>query len=265
MADEAQSTILTPEEVAATTAEPTEEPQVEDVQLPSDTPDFEMPEKFQGKTPEEIAKAYVELEKLKADKAKEEKPSEAKPEGDKPTEDKPKTPEVISPEDLNKYIQEYRDNGGALTEETYKALEEKGLSKEEVDERIDYIKYKQEKQAKTILEPYGGIDEFKAATEWARENWTEEQVANANRQLASSDLGVVNAVLTGLFSAYNASKSTIPDLTLHTNQKPVVETKGYATKSDYLKDANDPRYDRDAAFRRKVEQKMAQTDLDNWY
>jgi len=50
------------EQVTPPVEEVLEEPTV----LPSDEVPFEMPEKFAGKTAEEIAKSYVELEKFKA-------------------------------------------------------------------------------------------------------------------------------------------------------------------------------------------------------
>ena len=57
-----QSEVLSQEEVTQVLAEG--EP--EGTQLPSDEPTFEMPEKMQGKSLEEVTKMYVELEKMKA-------------------------------------------------------------------------------------------------------------------------------------------------------------------------------------------------------
>lgn len=254
MSTEAKSELLSPEEVATITTPEEETTQEQpEVELPSETPDFEMPEKFKDKSPEEIAKAYVELEKMKQAKQEE------------PLVDSPKAEQTkVTEEEFQSYFNEYVQNQG-LSEESYNKLQEKGFTKEQVNEQIEFIQYKQEKIVTDILKPYGGIDNFKEASDWARENWTQEQVDNTNKQLASGNKEVIDAVLTGLFSAYNTSKRAVPDITLHTNQKPVQEAKRYETKSDYLKDANDPRYDKDAAFRRKVEEKMANTDLSSWY
>lgn len=265
---EEKSTVLSDDEVQATLSD--EQP-ADDVSLPSED-SFTMPEKFQGKSAEEIARAYAELEKMKGqpeekaeDKVEEESEDsldlnpileEGRPEGSK---DVPadKFAELIDEHDAN----------GELSAESYKALQDLGYDKAFVDEKIDYINFKRQKEADAILAPYGGAEEFKKVSAWASANFSEEQLANLNAQLASGSKETKDAVLSSLFMGYKQTVAETPpaDMTLHTNQPQTTKTEGYSTKSEYLKDAKDPRYDKDSGYRKQVEQKMLKTDMSKWY
>ena len=265
-----KSTVLSEEEVQSTLSG--EEAQT-DTSLPSES-DFEMPEKFQGKSAEEIAKAYAELEKMK-NQSKEETPEEQQPEeaaddsefiNPMLEEGRPEGSKDVPADQFVDFVNEY-DTNGELSADSYSKLEELGYSKEFVDEKIGYINYKREKEADAVLEPYGGTEEFKKVSAWAAENFTEAQLENINTQLASGNKATQDAVLSSLFMGYKQSgKVEAPqDVTLHTNQPQATRTEGYATKSEYLKDAKDPRYEKDAGYRKQVEQKMLKTDMSKWY
>jgi len=271
---EEKSTVLSDDEVQATLSG---DAPSDDVSLPSED-GFEMPDKFKGKSAEEIARAYAELEKMK------QQPDA--PEDDNQTDTEPDTEQGDDSEYVNPMLEEGRPEGskdvpadqfaamldeydanGQLSAESYQKLEELGYNKQFVDEKIDYINYKRQKEADAVLEPYGGQEEFKKVAAWASENFSKEQLDNINLQLASGNKATQDAVLSSLFMGYKqSSKTAAPeDITLHTNQPQATRTEGYATKSEYLKDAKDPRYEKDAGYRKLVEQKMLKTDMSKWY
>lgn len=264
-----QSIILDEGEVRQALSE--EEPQ-EEVVLPSDD-NFEMPDKFKGKSAEEIAKAYAELEKFKAIKeqqteepVKEEAPVEDGEINPILEEGRPEGSQDIPADKFTKYLNEL-DTNGSISEEAYAELAELGYNREFVDEKVDYIKYKREKEVNKVLEPYGGVQEFEKVSNWARGVFSEAQLANINKQLASGNKEVQDAVLSSLYNGYkqSATNAPEPEVTLHTNQPQATRTEGYSTKSEYLKDAKDPRYDRDPGYRKQVEQKMLKTNMEKWY
>lgn len=266
-----KSTVLSDEEVQATLSEDTTEAEQS---LPSDD-NFEMPDKFKGKSAEEIARAYAELEKMKAQKQDEQPQTEDDntQTGDDSEyvnpmleEGRPEGSKDVPVDQFAGFVDEY-DANGQLSQDSYAKLEELGYSKEFVDEKIDYINYKRDKDVETILKPHGGAEEFKKVSAWAAENFSEEQLNNINMQLATGNRQTQDAVLSSLFMGYKQSvKTDTPqDVTLHTNQPQATRTEGYATKSDYLKDAKDPRYEKDAGYRKLVEQKMLKTDMSKWY
>lgn len=264
-----KSTVLNEAEVQATLSN--EEGDAEYV-LPSEDV-FEMPDKFKGKSAEEIARAYAELEKMRNKQPSKEDPASEDPADDSAfvnpmlDEGRPEGSKDVPGEAFVQFIEEYDSNGG-LSEASYAKLQELGYNKAFVDEKIEYINYKRDKEVETVLTPYGGREEFKKVSAWASANFSEQQLENINIQLASGNKQTQDAVLSSLFMGYKQSVTTATppqDVTLHTNQPQSVRVEGYATKSEYLKDAKDPRYDKDPGYRKQVEKKMLKTDMSKWY
>ncbi len=253
-----QSTVLTEGEVTAVVEGETP---VEEAILPSEKAAFEMPEKFQGKTAEEIAQSYLDLEKFKA--TTEEPPTE---EPKEETKEEPKAEEV---EKYNEYKEHY-DKNGELTEAQYAELAEKGYTKAQVDaeikrvgEEAEYTKYKQEKVLNDVLAPFeGGVDKFKEVSKWAHENKTAEEVAEFNAALKGAGKLAQQALLKSLYADYAAGN--VEDVTLHTNSPQQSTTKGYATESDFFKDISSESYQTDKSYVARVEAKLAKSDTTQW-
>ena len=240
-----QESEATPEEVVAE----------EEVQLPSDVEDFEIPEKFKGKSAEEIARAYVELERMRqAQETPTEQPKETPKEEQKPAEG-----EIDGAAIYQEYIEK-----GDLSEETAKMLEEKGYKLEEVKDRLEYEKYKQEKVIKELVEPIGGIEEYTKLTEWAKENVDPTELAKFNEEFAAAGPIAKQAMLKDAYARYKAavSGSEEPNL-LHTNEPQRAAAKGYTSQHELQKDLSDPRYGVDRSYTLAVEEKMARSNLEN--
>jgi hypothetical protein len=244
---EEQSQILSPEEVQKTLSD---EPIEEEVTLPSDTADFSMPSKFEGKSAEEIARAYVELEKYKASK--------------QTTEDTPPTEEEPKGASLDEYVSKIV-KGQELTEEDYATLqEEHKMSKEQIDEQVEFIKYKQEKYVNSLLEEVGGKSAFKEAVGWAQETFSEEELKEFNTAMEEAPPKVQKVLARSLITQYKQAGNTPTDTTLHTNKGPEVKTKGYQSQHELMKDMSDPRYGSDRSYTKMVEAKMSITDDSKW-
>lgn len=229
-----------------------------EVILPSDEVAFEMPEKFAGKTAEEIAKSYIELEALKNKSTEEEPPKEQQDE-EPPKDDATNTTDLI---------EEYASRGTDLTEEDYQVLEEKGYSKRQVDLYKAGYQAEMAQKATALLESAGTTaDEASEAANWARENWSDERVAqyNAAIEAASPDIQVTMIqMLTEQFRS--APKEAQQEQPLHSNQAPTQSNKGYTSMEQLIADQSDPRYDQrsfsfDPAFYNAVRAKAAKSTL----
>ena len=159
---------------------------------PKDT--FEIPEKFKGKTAEEIAKAYVELEKMKSKETQEQPTKDPETIKNDPqeqpkeeTEAEKEVNKLLEPKDFKKYEESYLQNG-ELTEADYKELADRGLSKEIVDTYIEAQKIRGEVYTKTIYETAGGEEAYNQMIEWARENFTEAQAKRFDSDITSGNL-----------------------------------------------------------------------------
>jgi hypothetical protein len=253
---EVQSDVLSPEEAAQVVSDEGQEPEVT---LPSDQETFEVPEKFQGKSMEDVVKAYMELEKMKGggqevSQGEEETP----PSTEEGSNEEPNDP--AKDLDVTKYIEKF-EKEGALSEEDYAELQEKGFSKEQVDEEIEYRQWKQEKAIRSVLEPIGlDLDGFKDLTVWVQENRAPEEVQAINEALASSSVPAQQAIIKGLLADYK-SEPTGP---IHTNEPQARPSKGYANESEFMADISNPSYQHDKSYIKAVEQKLSMTDTTQW-
>jgi len=253
-----QSTVLSESEVQETLETPVGEAE-EVASLPSDSPDFEVPDKFKGKSTEEVIKSYLELEKFKGKTETEEGgDTEATQEKEEaPTEDK--APEAG---EFQKYA-DALDKNGELSTDDYTELAEKGYTKEQVDEEIEYRQYKKDKAIKSMTDTLGGgVEKFTEVTRWANENKDATELAEFNKALTSSGKIAQQAMLKGLYAEYEAGNTT--DTTLHTNAPQVTPGKGYTSEADFFKDIGSEDYKTHKSFAKAVEAKLAKTDTTGW-
>jgi len=219
------------------------------VTLPSDVETFVMPEKFAGKTAEEIARSYMELEKFKGT-----------PTPDVPA--TPETPETPSVSEDEQYILEYI-NTGELSEESYAALEAKGMTRQEIADKMEFEGYKSKKAVDELVGVIGGIDNFTKMDEWAKEAFTPEQMAQYTQELASASKFGKQAILKDIYSQYTAASGEAPvgDV-VHTNERQTIVTKGYTSQHELQADMADPRYGTDRSYTQAVEEKLAKSKID---
>ena len=249
--------IVPPVEAPPADTQPTVVPPVDvpPVVLPSDTVEFTMPEKFSGKTAEEIAKSYMELE---AFKAKEETPPK------EPNEPPPKE-DATPTQDL---IDEYVTRGTELTEEDYKDLEEKGYSQKQVDTYKAGVEAQQTQKAVALLDSAGTTsEEAQNAASWARENWSEERVAQYNVAIEGASEAVQVQMIQMLTEQFRTNGNTPPPPDqLHSNNRPAPTTKGYESMEQLIADQSNPKYDQrnfnyDPAYYKAVREKAARSNL----
>ena len=146
---------------------------------------------------------------------------------------------------------------GKLSDATYESLAKSGVSRSMVD---TYIAGQVAQSAPIIAEAHamaGGPEGYKAATDWARVNWTPQQISDF-------DAGVKNRATTKLAVAdlvakFNAANGTDGSLVKGGNGSPGNTGGGYATQTEVMAAINDPRYKKDAAYRATVEAKLGRT------
>ena len=216
--------------------------------LPSDAVEFTMPDKFTGKSAEDIARAYVELEKMKAG-------GETPPPETPPAETPP--PETPAPEEPNKYYQEFIEKG-ELSDESFKELEDAGYAKEDIQERLEYEKYKQDKRINSVVEDIGGIENYQAMEAWATENVGDEERAQFTAEFANASDYVKKVMLKDMYGKFQADVKEGGDI-IHTNESQYTVTKGYTSQHELQKDMSDPRYGNDRSYTQAVEAKLAKS------
>lgn len=221
--------------------------------LPSDTETFTIPDKFQGKSAEEIAKAYVELEKFKAS-------GETPPANETPPTPNEETPPDPSNEQSNtKYFDEFIESG-TLSEESFQELEAKGHKRQEVQERLEFDKYRQDQRISKVTESIGGLEEYQKMEAWAVENVAEADRNTFTQEFASASDYAKKAMLESLYGQYSTAvgSNAGPEM-VHTNESQYSVTKGYSAQHELQADMADPRYGTDRSYTKAVEAKLAKT------
>ena len=207
-----------------------------------------LPEKFANA--EELAKAYGELEK-KFSSNKSEEPSII--EARRQAEANEQAENTLEP-----FYSEYAEKG-TLSEKSYADLAKMGLDKNLVDGYIAGQKAIADNEIKQIHDIVGGADKYSELLNWSQENLTDAEKTAFNSML---DTGTVEQVKLAVQAVANRAgisgdvKNKMIEGDTISSSIDVYESVAQVTK-----DMNDPRYDKDPAFRSKVEQKLARSSV----
>jgi hypothetical protein len=222
-----------------------------------------LPEKF--KTPEDMAKAYGELEsKLGAPKppvaptAAPKDPLAVTPQA-APTEAAAAQAVASAGLDFGALEQEFLDKG-AISPENYATLEAKGIGKEVVDNYIagrQALAKQYESEVKSVA---GGDEGWTKLVSWAATALSPAEIQAFNNATASRDTAMAKLAVSGLQARYTAQYGSQPPLV---GGKSVSGPGGYESVAQMKADMKDPRYKVDPAFRKQVEQRVANATFYN--
>lgn len=219
-----------PKDAGATPATPA--PSSEPAAAPSvgDRPSW-LPEKF--KSPEEMAKAYGELEKKQSGKL----------------DQIPPPAPVI---DLEVFNKEYSETG-SLSEDSYKALESKGIPKQYVQAYIDGAKALAEQQINSLTAEVGGREAYTAMIQWASQNLAPEQVEAYNKAVSAADPAQQALAIRGLHAQYKQAAG--PSL-LAGRANGGSAHAPFQSWSQVKEAMSNPKYAKDPAYRAEVTERL---------
>jgi len=229
--DEAMAKAVAEAQAAENTPAPVERPQW-------------LPEKF--KSPEDLAKAYSELEKRFSTPA--EKPK-AEPQADAGT-----------PSGLNfePYAQEYAETGD-LSEESIQKLVAQGIPENVVRNYVDGVKAVGERQTQQIYSMAGGEAQYNSMLEWAAENLEEGEIDAFNEIMDAGNSASMQMAVRGLQARYVQSNGQPAKLI----QGEVTGPSGgvFRSVAEVVAAMKDPRYSKDPAYRRDLENRLKNSNV----
>jgi hypothetical protein len=208
-----------------------------------------LPEKF--KTPEDMAKAYAELEKAK---------SKGEAPDDKDTDEAAEKAVDGAGLDMDALSKEYAESG-ELSKENLEALAKVGITEDMVQSYITGQEAQAAAAQKELLEPIGGdIEAYNKLTAWAGDNLSDAEVDEFNSVLETGNPSAVKMAIRDLSAKYEGVNGTEPGRQL--SGKP--NTSGaavYESTADLMKDMQNPEYAKNPAFRAKVEAKLGRSNI----
>lgn len=230
-----------------------------------DRPEW-LPEKF--KSAEDMAKAYSELEKKLGSRPTDpeppleatEKPADGQ-EDKSATEVREEAKEAVEKAglDFNDLSSKYWENG-QLDQSDYEALEKSGIPKTLVDQFIAGQEAILNATRQTVFTEVGGEQAYNTITEWAADNFSKDEISAYNRAVDSGDMNTAMMAVRGLKARYEAEVGREPSRTVKGGNAQA-SANAYRSLAEMQKDMSDPRYRTDAAFRKDVERKLANSDI----
>jgi len=218
-----------------------------DIQSSEDRPEW-LPEKF--KTAEDMAKAYAELEKKMS--------SPQEPQTEEQPAEEQKAVEETTGITLDKFYDEWVEKG-QLSEKSYAELEKTGLPKELVDGYIEGQKALADQQVSKMHNTVGGEENYKSLIDWASTNLSDVEKKAFNDTLDNGSEAQMQFALQGLMAKAGMSSDT--NNQLFQGEVSAINNEVFNSVAQVTEAMNDPRYERDPAFRKSVSDKIARSSI----
>ena len=206
-----------------------------------------LPEKF--KSAEELAKAYGELEKKMSAPQQEEQPVESVEENTEPEE----------VQQLDKYYDEFIENN-QLSEKSYEELDAMGLSKDLVDGYIAGQKALADNDVSEVQKVVGGQDNYAQLLDWSAKNLSQAEKDAFNNTIDNGSTEQVKMAVQGLMGRAGMSADN-PQQNMFEGSVDNTNTDVFGSVAQVTEAMNDPRYAKDPAYRKEVEEKLARSSV----
>lgn len=238
----------------ASAAPPTNEPP----QTPPAAPDRPawLPEKF--KTPEDLAKAYSELEKKQSSAAT---PPPVTPDPNAPPADPNAAAAIkaVGLADFEAYSNEFSEKG-ELSAESYAALEKKGFSKELVDTYVQGQQALNQTRVNEVYNAAGGADAYQELIGWAEDALEQDQIDAYNAVVARGNQAEILLAVEGLKAKF-AATGKAPALVKDARSSATTAEAPFNSTAEMVAAMSDPKYKVDPAYRALVERRLAKSDI----
>lgn len=224
-------------------------------ETPNERPGW-LPDKF--KTPEELAKAYDELQKkLGAPKADAPADTSTSPPADPPAAD---AAEALASKglDLTEFSKEFGETGN-LSEASYQKLQAAGYPKDVVDNYIEGQRARADLFTASVKATVGGDENFTKMTEWAAATLTAAELNAYNAAVESGNVETAKLAVAGLYQKFSTDRPVEPSLIGGGNGAVAGDV--YESVYQMKEDMKSEQYKKDPAFRAKVQAKLSRSNI----
>lgn len=149
---------------------------------------------------------------------------------------------------------------GTIPEDTYEKAAKIGVSKEMVDEFVQYRVKQADMLREEMFQPFGGNDAVDAMIAWAGTNWTEAQANAFNEATGSADRGRIELALKALKTDFDRANGVKPKLVTPSGGR-VKGGGSFSSMAELMAAQKDPRYAVDPAYRAEVAAKLKRSSI----
>ena len=165
--------------------------------------------------------------------------------------------------DMNALTQEYTENG-SLSENSYKQLEDAGISQEMTNQYIAGQKALGAQIGTDVKNTVGGEENYNGMVEWAKNNYSAEQITAYDNAVNSGNIELAKMAAKGLQSDYQSTTGVEGEVYGGKQAAPEGgQGDVFRSNAEVTTAMKDPRYDSDHAFRQDVRDKLERSDLFN--
>ena len=248
-------------EKAPSEIEPTEESKTDEVvetteeQAPTEERPEWLPEKFSSA--EEMAKSYSELEK-KLGQPEQQTEDEEQPQQTEENNEDNNQENANYNEAVVEASQEFFQNDGQLSEETYQKLEGIGLPRDLVDSYAAGQQALMQSEETDIKSVAGG--QYDQMAEWANEHLPSEEIDAFDEAVTGGSVQQAKLAVQGLYARYQNATGAQPKLT----QGSVTGTSTMPFKSmqELARAQADPRYrSGDKAYHEEIDRRLSVSNI----
>ena len=216
------------------------------------------------KDAQELEKAYMELQSKLGEQGKEETASAE--------EETPEEPKLSTGASLITEAQkEYYDNGNKLSEETmakFSEMSSADLLQAYIEINANNPQQAEEAQAADITEAQisdikksaGGDQAYANVVNWAKNNLEQNQVNAFDEVVNTGSIEAIKLAVAGLKAQYDNANGV--EGRMVTGKAPINSGDIYRSQAELVAAMNDPRYDRDPAYRQDVIEKLDRSNLE---
>ena len=208
------------------------------------------------KNAEELEAAYIELQKkLGAPKDSEET--------EETTESEEESEETSA--DSSLFDRLYEESKGEFSEETLKQIAEakpQDLAKMYLDYRYNNTQEKStisEADAGSLKNSVGGEESYSKMLEWATDNLSEQEISMYDSVMDAGNAGAAYFAMQAL--SYRYKDSVGVEGNLLQGKAAANNTRGFKSQAEVVTAMQDPRYDRDPAYRQEVMAKLESSNV----
>ena len=206
------------------------------------------------KNAEELEAAYIELQKKLGSSDKGETTDTTEEEATEETEE--------NPSDSSLFDRLWSESGGDFSEETLKELSSskpEDLAKMYLDYRSKNTKVISEDTAKELMNSVGGDKAYMDMMKWAGETLNESEISMYDSVMETGDANAAYFAMQALSYKYNDSVGV--DGQLLQGKAAANTNKGFKSQAEVVSAMQDPRYDRDPAYRQEVMAKLERSNV----
>lgn len=158
--------------------------------------------------------------------------------------------------DYNALREEYLADG-KLSKANLKALADAGIDEELINGYIEGQQARFEVYSQHVMAIAGGAEEYDKLCKWAKKHLSEKEIKHFDKAVDSNDVDEARFAVKGLMALREkAQGGSRPKLVHGKTSRPAPSVKGFRSLAEQAKAMDDPRYEVDPEYTRKVDRRI---------